>query len=64
MSNPKTSPSWKRPISERLRASFGVNPLPPAQTLPSQLPSTDAQVRLNLEDYSLVFENGRWISGK
>ena len=63
MSTTKTSPSWKRPISERLKASFGSNPLPPPQTLPSQLPTADQQIRLNLEDTTLIFDNGRWITG-
>lgn len=63
MSANKTSPSWKRPLSERLKASFGTNPLPPPQTLPSQLPSADQPIRLNLEDTTLIYDNGRWISG-
>jgi len=55
-------PGWKRPVGERLRASFGRSPMPPAQTPPSQLPTIDTPVTLQLEDCALVYENGRWIT--
>ncbi len=56
--------SWKRPLAERMKSTFGTNPLPPAQTPASQLPTPDSQIRLNLdENVSMIYENGRWITG-
>jgi len=56
------SPGWKRPYSERFKATFGKHPLPPPQTPPSQLPTNETPVTLNLGDFSTVFHEGRWVA--
>lgn len=57
-------PGWKRPVSERLKATFGKSPIPPAQTPASQLPTVDTPITLQLEDTNMIFQDGRWVAGK